>query len=74
MDSTSQEQKGPDVVLSTLDADIQVINRAKDAYGIQLAQDAFDSSSTLLTTIKVRPLLFRHDEPRAHICAGRYGR
>ena len=73
MTTTSQRQEGPDVVLSTLDADIHVINHAKDACGIQLAHDAFDSSSALLTTIKVRYILFCHDELRAYIFEGRYG-
>ena len=57
MASTSQRQDGRDGVLSALDADVQVLNHAKDTCGAPPAQDAFDSASTLLTTIKVRSLL-----------------
>ena len=58
MASTSQRQDGRDGVLSALDADVQVLNHAKDTCGATPpAQDAFDSASALLTTIKVRSLL-----------------
>ena len=64
MASTSQKQKGR--ALSTLDADIQALNHAKDTRDLSLAQDAFDSASTLLTTIRVRSLLFFSDMLQAH--------
>ena len=54
MASTSREQNGRDGALSTFDADIQALNHAKDTCGLPPAQGAFDSSSALLTTIKVR--------------------
>ena len=56
MSSTFQRQKGFDGVLSTLDADIQVLGHAKDTCGIPPAQGAFDSTGALLTTIRVRSL------------------
>ena len=73
MASASQRQRGRDGIRSTLDADVQALDHAKDTCGLPPAQDAFDSSSALLTTIKVPSLLFRHGEPRAHIYAGQYG-
>ena len=72
--STSQKQKGPNGVRSTLDADIQALDHAKDTCGLLPAQDAFDSSSALLTTIRVRSLRFGHDGVQTHnVYAGRYG-
>ena len=41
-------------VLSSLDADIQVLSHAKDGCNVPPAQDAFGCSSVLLTTIRVR--------------------
>jgi hypothetical protein len=73
MASTSQEQKVHYVVSSTLDADIQALNDARDNCNITPAQDAFDASSALLTTIRVRPLPFRVDGLQAHIHAERHG-
>ena len=70
MASTSQKQKERDGVRSTLDADIQAVERAKGACGLPPAQDAFGSSSALLTTIRVRSFPFRRDELRAHVYAG----
>jgi hypothetical protein len=58
MASASQQQKGRNVVLPTLDVFIQALNIAKDACGIPPAQIALGSASTLLTMIRVRfPLL-----------------
>lgn len=70
MGSTSQRQEGRNVVLPTVDADIQVLNRAKDTCGIQPAQHAFDSARGLLSTIMVRALLLQSDGLQAHVCAG----
>jgi hypothetical protein len=58
MTSTSQQQKGRDVVLPTLDVFIQVLNISKDACGIPPAQIALGSASTLLIMIRVRFPLF----------------
>ena len=49
-------------VLATLDADIQVLYRAKDVCDIPPAQAAFDSSGELLTAIRVRTLISCEDE------------
>ena len=57
MASTSQRQEGLDGVLTTLDADIQVLSHAKDTCGIPPVQDAFDSAGALLATIRVCLLL-----------------
>jgi hypothetical protein len=74
MASTSQPQKGRDVVLPTLDVFIQALNIAKDACGIPPAQIALGSASTLLTMIRVRfPLLLREDEPLTHVYLGHHG-
>ena len=58
MSSSSQQAKGRDRFLSTLDALIPALNLAKEACGIPPAQAAFSSVSILLTMIKVRFLLF----------------
>jgi hypothetical protein len=70
MASTSQGNDGRDGLSSTLDSDIQVINRARDTSGIPPAQDAFDSAGALLTTIRVRSLPLRGCELQAHIHSG----
>ena len=58
MASTSQQQKGRDRALPTLDVFIQVLNIAKDTCGIPPAQIAFGSASVLLAMIRARfPLL-----------------
>jgi hypothetical protein len=62
MASTSQPQKGRDVVLPTLDMFIQALNIAKDACGIPPAQIALGSASTLLTIIRVRLSPFLYEE------------
>ena len=67
MASTSERQKKRDTVLSTFDADIQLLNHARETRDLPQAQDAFDSAGALLTTIKVRSLLFRRDGLRAHV-------
>ena len=54
MASMSQQPKGPDGVLSTLDLFIQALNFAKDTCGIPPAQAAFGSVSAVLTMIRVR--------------------
>ena len=73
MASVSKRQEGSDDFHSTLDADIQVLNHAKDDCGIPPALDASDFPSALLDTIGVRFLPFRDDEPQSHVHAGRYG-
>jgi hypothetical protein len=70
MASTSQRQGGHDGALSTLDADIQAINHAKDTCGIPPAQDAFDSAGAFLTTIRVCFLPLRGFELQAHVYSG----
>ena len=54
MASTSQQQKGRDRVLPTLDVFVQVLNIAKDTCGIPPAQVAFGSASVLLAMIRAR--------------------
>lgn len=70
MASTSQGQNGRDGVLSTLDTDIQILNHAKDTCGIPPVQDAFDSTGSLLTTIRVRSLSLRSCGLQAHVFSG----
>ena len=74
MASTSQSQKGRDAAPSTLDADIEVLGRAKGTCQIPLAQVAFESAGALLTTIRVRSHLFHGYEVRAHVHSGLRGR
>ena len=70
MDSTSQRQEGLDGVLSTLDADIQVLSHAGGTSGIPPVQDALDSAGALLTTIRVYSFPFRGCELQAHDYSG----
>ena len=70
MASTSQTQKARNVVPSSLDADIKVLDRAKSACSIPPAQIAFDSASALLATIRVRAHLFRGYEIQSHVRSG----
>ena len=70
MASTSQTRKARNVVPSSLDADIKVLDRAKSTCGILPAQIAFDSASALLTTIRVRDHLFRGYEIQSHVRSG----
>ena len=75
MASAYQGKRGRDDGQSTLDADIQDLNRAMDTCNISPAQNAFDSAGALLTAIRVRSLLFRDDKPRVHPYAtGLFGR
>jgi hypothetical protein len=73
MASTSQQPKGRDAVLPTLDVFIQVLNIAKDTCGIPPAQVAFGSAGVLLTMIRVRFPLFREGKPLIHAYAGHDG-
>ena len=61
--ASSQQQKGRDGVLTTLDLSIQALNIAKDACGIPPAQVALGSASVLLTMIRVRFSSFREHKP-----------
>ena len=60
--ASSQQKKGRDGVLKTLDLFIQTLNIAKDACGVPPAQVALSSASTLLTMIRVRFSLFREEK------------
>ena len=73
MASTSQGKRVRDDGRSTLDADIQALNHAMDTCGISPAQDAFDSAGALLAAIRVRSMLLRSNELRAHRYAGLHG-
>ena len=74
MASTSQRKRGRDDGCSTLDVDIQALNRAMGTCGISPAQNAFDSAGALLTTIRVQSLLFCGGKLQSHVFAGLYGR
>ena len=73
MASTSQPQKGRDVVLPTLDVFIQALNIAKDACGIPPAQIVLGSASTLLTMIRACFSLLCEDGQPTHAHPGHYG-
>ena len=57
MASMSQQTKGRDGVLPTLDVFIQILNIAKDTCGIPPAQVALGAASVLLAMIRVHPPL-----------------
>jgi hypothetical protein len=65
--ASSQQPKGRDGVLTTLNVCIQTLDIAKDACGIPPAQVALGSASTLLTMIRVRCSLLRGDKLLVHI-------
>ena len=67
MAPTSRRKRERDDGRPALDADIQALNRAMDTCGISPAQAAFDSAGALLTTIRVRSLLFRGGKLQAHV-------
>ena len=52
--ASSQQPKGRDGVLTTLNVFIQALDIAKDACGVPPAQVALGSASVLLTMIRVR--------------------
>ena len=54
--ASSQQQKGRDGALSTLDVFIQALSLAKDTCGIPPAQIAFGSATVLLTMIRASSL------------------
>jgi hypothetical protein len=62
MASTSQQPKGHDGVLTTLDVFIQGLGLAKDTCGIPPAQIAFGTACALLTMIRVRLPFLSDDE------------
>ena len=61
MDEDSKRQKRRDDVLSLLDAAIEAVNLAKEVSSPTPAKVVFGTVSILLTTIRVRLLLFRND-------------
>jgi hypothetical protein len=73
MASTSQQQKGSDRILPTLDVFIQVLSIAKDTCGIPPAQVAFGSAGVLLTMIRARFLLLIEYELVAYLYSGHDG-
>ena len=68
--SSSQQPKGRDGVISTLDVFIPVLNIAKDACGIPPAQVAFGSASVLLTMIRVSFPQLYEGEPLTYLHPG----
>jgi hypothetical protein len=70
MDVNSQQPKGRDGALSSLNMAIDAINLAKDIVDIAPAKAAFGSVSALLTMIRVRFFLFCSDELQAHVYPG----
>ena len=67
----SQQPKGRDSLLSTLDVLIQALGIAKDTCGIPPAQIAIGSANVLLTMIRVRPITLSNI-PLIYPCIGFY--
>ena len=67
-----QKRKGRGA-LSSLDVDIQTLDRAKDTCGMAPVQAVFGSSSALLATIRVHFVLSYDNELPVHICLGNQG-
>ena len=72
--SPQTKPKGRNRAVSTLNGLINILNIAKDACAIKPARVAFGSVGELLTTIRVRSLLFYDYEPQTHVCSGHRGR
>jgi len=70
MDANSQQSKGGDGTLSSLNVAIETLNLAKEAVGIAPAKAAFGIVSILLTMVRVCFLLSCGDEPLVHMCPG----
>jgi len=67
MATKSQQPKGRDGALSTLNVAIEAMNLAKEVSSITPAKAVFGSVSILLTMIRVRSLLFYDQTFRVHI-------
>jgi hypothetical protein len=65
--ASSQQPKGRDAVLTTLDLLIQALNIAKDVCSVPPAQVVFGSATALLTMIRVCLSLLREDKLLAHV-------
>ena len=59
----SRKPHGRDDALSSLDAAINALGLAKNATSVKAVKDAFDSTRTLLDTIKVGSILARAARP-----------
>ena len=63
MAANSQQPKGRDGTISSLNVAIEALNLAKEAASVTPAKAVFGSVSILLTMIKVRFLLLQSDGP-----------
>ena len=66
MATKSQQPKGRDAALSSLNMAIDALNLAKEISSITPAKAVFGSVAILLTMIKVRLLLFYGEMLQAH--------
>ena len=69
METRSQQPKGRDGAISSLNAAIEAMNLAKEDSSITPAKAVFGSVSVLLTMIKVRSLS-RDEVPRVNVYLG----
>ena len=70
MDKKSQQPKGREGTLTSLNAAIEALNLAKEISGVPPAKAAFGSVSVLLTMVRVRFLLFCDDGFEVHMYLG----
>ena len=70
MATKSQQPKGPDGFLSSLDMAIDALNLAKEVSSITPAKAAFGSVAILLTMIRVEFLLFCNGMLQTHTQPG----
>ena len=66
MDTKSEQLKGWDSALSSLNLAIEALNLAKEISSITPAKAVFGSVSVLLAMIRVRALVFGHEMPQVH--------
>ena len=73
MTDKSQQPKGQDGVLSSLNVAIDSLNIAKEVMNVAPAKAAFGTVATLLTMIRVNPLLSSNKILQAHSSPGHDG-
>jgi len=73
MQAKSQQPKGRDGVISSLNIAIEGLNLAKEVSSVTPAKAVFGSASALLTLIKVCSLLFCDEVTQTHMWTGHHG-
>jgi len=73
MQAKSQQPKGRDGVISSLNIAIEGLNLAKEVSSVAPAKAVFGSASILLTLVKVCFVLFCDEVAQTHTWPGHHG-